>query len=205
MLSRDDIGKSKPWTFKLPEGEFSYGKADRKDQEGAKEVTTSWAYHQQSKTSSADKDFKALNKIGIAKGAISAKDQAKLRKEKDIRISQEPKHKPSKGSVPQDVAFGVMNRPSTPIQAVISNSYGSYAEQELQEKLKISSEKPASKIKEIKPTKASTLLLEKKKNTEPKNEKLDEFKIKRFTKVESRVKAQIEKDKKKFEEEHKGE
>ena len=186
----------------MPEGEFAYGRPDRKDQEGAKEITSSWDYPQQSKTSAASKDFKTLNKIGISKGAINAKEQAKLRKEKDIRISQEPKHKPEAKSIPKDMAFGVLNRPSTPIQAVISHSYGTYAEEEIQQKLK-AAEKPVSKTKEIKPTKASTLLQQKKKNTEVKNEKLEGFKIKKFTKVESRVKAQIDKDKKKFDEEHK--
>ena len=50
MLSKEDIGKWKPWAFKLPDEGFSYGKADKKDKEGAKEVITSWSYSQQNKT-----------------------------------------------------------------------------------------------------------------------------------------------------------
>mmetsp|Transcript_13227 Transcript_13227/g.15325 ORF Transcript_13227/g.15325 Transcript_13227/m.15325 type:complete len:219 (-) Transcript_13227:52-708(-) len=199
LLAKEDVGKGKPCTFKLPSDGFAYGKADRKDSEGAKEVTSSWAYHQQSKTTASKKDFMNMNKVGIAKGAVNAKEQAKIRKEKDMRVSQEPKHKPKKAEVPCDVAYGVMNRPSTPIKDVISNSYGIYAEMELQEKLAKDTQKPAGKTKEIKPTKAYTLMQQKVKNVETKNEKLDNFKMKKFQKVESRVKAQIDKDKKKRE------
>ena len=144
-----------------------------------------------------------MNKIGVIKGAINAKDQAKFRKDKDIRVSQEPKHKPPKGAVPTDVAFGMINRPSTPIREVISNTFGITAEQEILEKAKIIQTKPSSKAKQIRPTKSSTLLQQKIKNEDSKNEKLDKFKIKRFTKVESRVKAHMDHDKRKAGEESK--
>ena len=144
-----------------------------------------------------------MNKMGIANGAINAKDQGKFRKDKNIMVSQEPKHKPPKGTVPTDVAFGIVNRPSTPIREVISNTYGAAAEIELQEKIKTAAQKPASKAKEIRPTKASALMQQKVKDADAKNEKLENFKIKRFTKIESRVKVHMDRDKKKVEEEHK--
>ena len=137
-----------------------------------------------------------MNKIGIAKGATNAKAQKEVRKEKDLRVSQEPKHKPTtKTEIPRDMAFGIMNRPSTPIDQVISNTYGQYAEHEADERYKESLQKPAQKAKPkgVRPTKASEKLLEhqKTKNVDIKNEKVENFKIKRFTKVESRVKAQL--------------
>ena len=35
MLIKDDVGKAKPFTHKLPKGDFCYGKADVKNIESA--------------------------------------------------------------------------------------------------------------------------------------------------------------------------
>jgi hypothetical protein len=39
LLTKDDVGKSKPTTYKLPGGDISYGKALPRAPEGAKEST----------------------------------------------------------------------------------------------------------------------------------------------------------------------
>ena len=47
LLVKDDVGKSKPPTFKLPQMDFSYGRpGDNKKQEGVAAITTSWKEHQ---------------------------------------------------------------------------------------------------------------------------------------------------------------
>jgi hypothetical protein len=46
LLVKDDIGKSKPATRILPPDGFSFGKADKKDSEGAGLVTSSWKAHE---------------------------------------------------------------------------------------------------------------------------------------------------------------
>ena len=141
-----------------------------------------------------------MNKTSVLKGATDAKAQAKMRKENVIVRSNEPKHKPSKKNLPpRDFAYGVMNRPSTPIEGVISNEYGQFAEISADAKYRDSLQKPEKLTKKpVRPTKASEKLLEhqKSKNSPDKSEKAETFKIKRFTKVESRVKAQLTKDKK---------
>ena len=43
LLVKDDVGKSKPCTVRLPKEGHSYGKPDNKDKEGAGKVTSSWA------------------------------------------------------------------------------------------------------------------------------------------------------------------
>ena len=141
-----------------------------------------------------------MNKSGATKGVISAKDQAKLRKENTIVVNAEPKHKAAKRQLPpQEFTYGIMNRPSTPIDGVISNSYGQYAEQVADEMYKRSTQKPEKQTKKpVRTTKATEKLLEhqKIKDSPSKNDKVDNFKIKRFTKVESRVKAQLKHGKK---------
>ena len=42
LLVKDDVGKPKPCTVKLPESQHSYGKPDNKDQEGAGKLTSVW-------------------------------------------------------------------------------------------------------------------------------------------------------------------
>lgn len=141
-----------------------------------------------------------MNKSGATKGVSNAKEQARMRKENTMVVKAEPKHKAVKKQLPpQEFTYGIMNRPSTPIDGVISNSYGQYAEQVAEETYKRSTQKPqkASK-KPVRTTKATEKLLEhqKTKVSPSKNDKVENFKIKRFTKVESRVKAQLKNDRK---------
>ena len=73
LLVKDDVGKSKPATRVLPPDGFSYGRPDKKDQEGAGLVTSSWKHHEQSKPKDPERDFKKLNKMSIKNGAVDAK------------------------------------------------------------------------------------------------------------------------------------
>ena len=196
LLAKDDVGKCKPCSFRLPTDGFAYGKPDMKDPEGAREVLSSWAYHEQSKVSSSKKDFKNMNKFGITKGAINSKAQNDLRKKKDLRVSQEPKHNLNKKTeLPNDMIYGIMNRPSTPIEGVISNTYGQHAEHEAEQIYKESSRRPAQKNKPsgVRQTKATQKLIEHQQHKleDRANDKTDNFKIKRFAKVGSRVQGHV--------------
>ena len=73
LLVRDDIGKAKPATRDLPLEGFTFGKPDKKDQENAGVVTSSWKAHEGSKAKEAERDFKKLNKMGIKSGVVDAK------------------------------------------------------------------------------------------------------------------------------------
>jgi hypothetical protein len=77
LLVKDDVGKSKPATRDLPPQGFCYGRPDKKDQEGAGLVTSSWKAHEQSKSKDAERDFKKLNKLGVKNGAVDAKVYSK--------------------------------------------------------------------------------------------------------------------------------
>jgi hypothetical protein len=62
---KDGIGCSKPTTYALPKGEFTYGKALARDREGAKEVSMTWKFHQESKDKDPNRDFTKLNKLSL--------------------------------------------------------------------------------------------------------------------------------------------
>ena len=50
LLVKDDVGKAKPSTVKLPKDGHAFGKPDNKDQEGAGVITSSWLTHNKSKS-----------------------------------------------------------------------------------------------------------------------------------------------------------
>ena len=142
LLVKDDVGRAKPATRDLPPQGFTYGKADRRDQENAGVVTSSWKMHEQSKPKDPERDFKKLNKMGIKEGVVDAKTLKGFRQDHDARIEATigDRSRRRQQSVPDAVAFGKPNRPSTPINGIISNYYGETAHQEIVEKYTLSHE-----------------------------------------------------------------
>ena len=149
LLVKDDVGRAKPATRDLPPDGFTYGRADKRDNENAGVVTTSWLMHQQSRPKDPERDFKKLNKMSIREGIVDAKNQNQFRLKNDARI--EPmigeRARRRQNSVPENVAFGKANRPSTPINGIISNYYGVTAHQEIDEKYSLSHELVSSPFK----------------------------------------------------------
>ena len=66
ILLKDDTGKAKLSHFDLPNQKFYYGQPNPIDEENAQQVTLSWQFHSQSAKSMPHRNFKALNKVGIA-------------------------------------------------------------------------------------------------------------------------------------------
>jgi len=73
LLVKDDVGRAKPATRDLPPQGFTFGKADKKDQENAGVITSSWKMHEQSRPSEPERDFKKLNKMSIKNGIVDSK------------------------------------------------------------------------------------------------------------------------------------
>ena len=94
--------------------------------------------------------------------------------------------------VPRDATFGKANRPSTPIQGVISFTYANMAEQEQNEKYEFNS-KLAKESRHQKPVPGNTRARELAKQhimSERERQQLslqDKFKLRRFTNVEPRT------------------
>ena len=72
LIAKDGIGRSKPCLNPLPPDGFVYGKSAGYDPEGAKEVTMSWKFHDKTRRKRPKKDFRALNKMCINNGMVSA-------------------------------------------------------------------------------------------------------------------------------------
>ena len=63
LLVKDDVGKAKPCTVRLPQNDHTYGKPDTKEQYGAGAITSSWQTATPSKPAMVVKDFKKINKL----------------------------------------------------------------------------------------------------------------------------------------------
>ena len=64
LLVKDDIGRAKPCTFKLPKDGHIYGRPNHKNEEGVGAITSKWQLSSPSRISSTTipSDFKKLNK-----------------------------------------------------------------------------------------------------------------------------------------------
>jgi len=91
LLVKDDVGKAKPCTVKLPKDGHSYGKPDNKDKEGAGKVTSSWKTAQPSKNYAVGKDFRKINKLNASLAAD------KLRGDNAFLQQRKPGAQQSKG------------------------------------------------------------------------------------------------------------
>lgn len=66
LLVKDDVGKSKPCTFNLPNKDFAFGKTEPFRQEGVDKITTSWQVSNKSTIPDANipVNFIKVNKFG---------------------------------------------------------------------------------------------------------------------------------------------
>ena len=127
LLVKDDVGRAKPSTRSLPGTEFTYGKYVVHDPEDAGVVTSSWKFHQPSKDLQPDRDFKALNKLSVKNGRVTAREQTDFRRVTDARIKNISGHLSAKELPTPVQPYGKPSKPSTPMVGVIGNLYGRVA------------------------------------------------------------------------------
>ena len=194
LLVKDDVGRAKPSTFTLPSNEFIYGRPDKKDPEDAKALTTSWQHHSKSNPKEANKDYLRMNKKSISNGISSVKALNDYQKQNEIRKEAKSSIKHSsvarEGRHSIEVVHGKINRPSTPIGGVLTNAYGSIAEEETKHLYEIEGMKRAEqgKRKAVKLTRSSVKQAEFIKQKAAKEvDQSAQFKLKRFKNVEARV------------------
>ena len=81
LIIKDDVGKAKPTTRQLPDFQFTYGKPDQTNQEGAGQICTSWKTHQGKNLDDNNnpRNFLKLNKKAAIDNCVTAKDNYKYR------------------------------------------------------------------------------------------------------------------------------
>jgi len=128
LLTKDDVGRSKPTTRKLPQDGWVYGKAEKKDDEGVSEITRSWKSHSTSREGAPDRDFKKLNKLSLRAGVTNARAMGGFRRTTDARVRIPKGSKDRMIRTSNEFYFGMPSKPSTPIHDIIGNTYGERAE-----------------------------------------------------------------------------
>jgi len=124
-LEKEEVGKVKSPRYQLPETDFTYGKFVVKDGEGAGEVIKTWSFHSASNTPSKSRDFKVLNKLSVHNGLCESKGIRDFRKDHNAYETPKSGQKALKVVLPEEnFIYGNPNKPSTPINAVLSNEYG---------------------------------------------------------------------------------
>lgn len=130
LLVKDDIGKPKPSTRKLPGESFTYGKPNPLDDEGARKLISSWNEHTVSRTLPSDRDFKKLNAMSVTQGCTKAPQVRNFRMTNDFKIKTKTMRNKSSNSVQDDgMRYGRPSRPSTPIHAVVGHLYTQVADE----------------------------------------------------------------------------
>jgi len=137
LLAKDDVGKSRPSCYDLPEEGFAYGRPDNPDSEGAREITMQWVSHTpRPRAAESVQDFRKLNKIAITEKACTSGAVARHRRAINLPLSaRSTSTGPGPKVIPSDVVtgftYGKKTRPSTPIGSVVCYQFSSEYEEEI--------------------------------------------------------------------------
>eukprot|EP01006_Ploeotia_vitrea_P012638 TRINITY_DN33430_c0_g1_i1.p1 TRINITY_DN33430_c0_g1~~TRINITY_DN33430_c0_g1_i1.p1 ORF type:complete len:324 (-),score=192.67 TRINITY_DN33430_c0_g1_i1:1111-2046(-) len=189
LLMRSKVGQAKSSGVKLPPEDYSYGYVTKQVADGAKTALGGWEQHKPNAHARPGRDFVKMNRMAMRQGLYSTKDQAKFRKENDVRLSQGAARKKNRAKkqalqVDKDRVYGVKHSgPSENMQSIIGNQF--QREWIQSQKQKAAEERKKRKEKKKRttaaPTKTSLLRAKRKDNQQPM------FKLKKFANVESKV------------------
>eukprot|EP00742_Colponemidia_sp_Colp-10_P000966 GILJ01001048.1.p1 GENE.GILJ01001048.1~~GILJ01001048.1.p1 ORF type:complete len:212 (+),score=25.94 GILJ01001048.1:74-709(+) len=194
LLVKDDVGKPKPATVDLPDQQFVFGKPDKKDAEGAKEVTMSWQVHVPNPEALPGRDFRALNKMSVSQKCVSAKTTGEFRKDHDARLKI-GNTGPGRSTLPSerhsDFVYGRASSSSTPMSLLIGNNFAREWEVKQNEQyIKTELEKKVvGKMPPPRPTKASEGHKSVATTRVNPTETESQFKLKKFQRTSPRVYA----------------
>lgn len=204
LLVKDDVGKSKPSTFDLPEAHFAYGRPGNTDLEGAREVSMHWVSHTPSRAGEGVEAnwINANRKAAVAK-VTNAKDLKQFRQEASTsrmgrRGSQSARGPgPGKPIIPSDVipgfSYGRKVRPSTPIHEVISARFAERSERQLTafyDEMRDLREASQTQVRKIPLTAATRMHANAVKKAQAIHDEIDTkemFKLSKFKKVPPKV------------------
>lgn len=127
ILTKTSVGQVRLSYHKLPPASFVYGKFTKKDGEGASEMIKNWKYHQGSLSPVREDSYILSNSMSVANGLHKGSEFVRFRKSVQGKIKSKNGTSSSSFKIP-DIVHGVPLRPSTPMQAVMTNFYGNLVE-----------------------------------------------------------------------------
>ncbi|KAG2488004.1 hypothetical protein HYH03_013441 [Edaphochlamys debaryana] len=133
LLTHSDLGTVKKILFNNPPAEKVFGYTPPRDPEGAREVMMLWKGHKPSPSQdqvNPKQDFKTLNKMAIASGLSTAKEQPAFRKEhagvmvKTQKDGGSPSRRNASPTIPSSKTGTVFGMPSAHRTAEVSRTHG---------------------------------------------------------------------------------
>lgn len=188
------VGKVRTPSYCLPEGPFVFGIANKMDEEGAGNVVQSWAQSEPSKPQISMRSFPATNRKALQSGCLSAKMQREFAKNNPV-MKTNPKSNTIKklqnNECPHHV-YGIKSLTNdVPIKELLQSVGADLEETDYPD---TSNMQKTGRLPPAKSTKASRLL-----ESSIKLQPIEEgkkpvlyFKMSRFLKVDSKVKAMIQ-------------
>lgn len=121
LLVRDELGKAKPSTRDLPPDDHKYGLEYKPRLEGTKEIIHKPAIHEKPTLPPTDKNFAKINVEAQGKKFAKRGEYIEFTKSKDIRVKRKIGRSEIENVLPEEnFVYGVPNRPSTPMNEVMS-------------------------------------------------------------------------------------
>lgn len=193
-MNKHVVGKVRKASHCLPEGPFVFGIANKMDEEGAGIVLQSWAQSEPSKPQISMRSFPATNRKALQNGCLSAKMQREFAKNNlvmktNLKSNTVKKHQ--NNECPNHV-FGIKSLANdVPIKQLLQSIGVNFEETDYPDR---SNMQKKGRLPPAKSTKASRLLEAsiKPQPIEQERKAIDEFKMSKFLKVESKVKAMIQ-------------
>jgi hypothetical protein len=198
---KHEVGRAKSPIRTLPASQHAYGKSAAKDSYNAKHLLNGWHFHAPSTDSKSATDFKKLNKMTLKEAIVSPKEVADFRKLNDAKIpKQKGEVRALKINLPhEEFSYGIPNKPSTPMDQVVSFEYAARAVEMNKRMLEVKQrERDEKKAFESTPkqTKSLKLLTEsavkKKESPQIASAKVP-FKMSKFKDVQSKVSPSLTK------------
>ena len=94
LLTRDDVGRGKPSVYTLPQDTHVYGKKRKKEVFGVDKLTSSWHFPPLTEPKESGRDFRTMDKMGIAAKITKPEQVREFRNNNDVLL------KKKRGSLP---------------------------------------------------------------------------------------------------------
>ncbi|XP_029776900.1 cilia- and flagella-associated protein 77 [Suricata suricatta] len=127
LIVKAELGKSREQSGTLPGIDFNYGLYTRGLDGGVPAAIGHWNVFRQQPTRPQEltRDYITMNRGAVRAGLVTARENFLYRQLHDIRISDQDDQRTKKEapSLPPDLTFGVVARPSTPFFDLLQHRY----------------------------------------------------------------------------------
>ena len=187
LLVKDQLGKGRTPSYQLPGDNFTYGRVNKWDKEGAGQVALTWVKGKLSGVEKGRRNIVEENRAAAGAGAPTGKALAKYRAANPKYVKAKVVGMKSRQTNPhagKGLCYGIVSEPSEAVGKLMLPSKQAMASFD-QNYPDMSGQQAAGRMPMPRPTKSSDLLYQNARL--PRSEMGSQFKMKKFQRVEGRV------------------